>query len=465
MLCIGWGDDALVVAQIGLSKSRPVLQKQWRLQRDSNSPADRDPLQLGLWLEEQWNRNQIPKSAVYVAVPRRQVVLKSFQQSVVQGVPLAETVLLQAESRYPMQMDQLVVDFVQLPSIQSENERIVLTGSIAKPIVNAIETTLDIAGLKLQGVGVGELGLGMLAHETDEHKFELSVLADEVGLEFVASRSGAVFLAQSLRMPLGESERNESIGKLIEHFESKIKDLGFPVPTCVCLYGSHSAAVEAIFASRFPNVIRGAIKERDSIRLQGLASIFNEPSANLNFLNPRKPPDRNANRRKKILRFALVAGAVMVAVSAWVFKIHTDLDKQLAKLNAQHAELRTQLEGTEPTLTAAQQISRWDESRVKWSGELDTLVKQLGSNERCFLKRIQLDSLPESDEVSARLTGLVREKEDALAIADRLVNDLQGYEVAPGPIRPSRQDPYYKSSFDLRISWVKDQEEESRDAQ
>ena len=452
MLCLDWSEDALQVALVGLQKSRPQIQKHWCLKYQDGSLLDADASQVGPWLRRLWKEHGIPDQGVYVALPRRQVVLGSFRQQYLPGVDLAEAILLQAESRYHSQIDDLVVDFLQQPSPGDDDGCAVMTGAVSGAIVQRIKSWLSAASIDLLGLGVGELGLGWLPDGSECDKSRLSILVDDTTVEIVASHVGVPVVAQSLNVPNDRVQRIESLRRLIGHVMTATTDLGFSAPSQVRLFGADHD-VQELCAQQVGDVVIEEPKRLPLLRLEGLAATFNRPGTNLDFVAPRRPPDRQAIRRNRLLVATGLIGLVAAGMSAWVYKAHADLDEQLAALKETQRSVEKKLVGSEPTFASAQAVSDWNDSRIDWSDEIHSLLVHVGDNQRCYLQRLQLDSVSGTESASALITGLVRENQDALQIAENLIGDSHDYKVAPGPIRPSKQDPHYKASFDLTVQW------------
>jgi hypothetical protein len=464
-VCIDWGDSTLFVVQVDTNANLPVAPHTWQLKFPGGRLLEGAPQDVGAWLRQEWSRNGIPKVPVFVSAPRRQVALKTFLQNVVAGSELAETVLLQIESRYPMPLDQLIVDFVTQPCTSRPDRMVVLSGAVARSVVESIQAIVSAASLELLGIGVGELGLGALSQNPDRTAYELSVLANHAKIEILVAQGPTPIMSHAIGVPSQTETLLAEVDKLIEHIRGRLAELEIALPTTVSVYGPLAPLVEPLFASRFGTVRRSQLGSSQSARGLALAAACREPESMLDFLNPRRPPNVRALRRQKSVRVATVAGLVVAGLAACGYGSHVSLDRKLAGLRDQHAALRGQIEGTESTLLAAQAISRWDESRIPWSVELAELLEHLGSNERCYLERVQLESSADSSEPTVRLQGVARENRDALAIADRLVNDAKQYRVQPGPIQPNRRDPHYQAAFDFRIQWAVNGAAEPNDAQ
>ena len=460
MLCVQWGESSVHIAHIGLRKSLPTIRKQWHFEYEQPL-LEANAEQLGSWLRAQFRQHGVPRQAAYVSVPRRKVATNSFPQQVIPGIHLAETVLLQAESRYPMEMSELVVDFVHQSKPQRSETQVVLTGSIPSETISTLQAVFEYAAIPVIGIGVGEFGLGAMTYNATEREMELSVLVDDETIEIVAARFGVPFLSRSLNIA-GAPVGSESIGKLFDHVETKVIELGFPSPDAIRMYGPESASLKSMLSSRFTKVTIDEPEPSDEVRLKGLAASFNQ-SSYIDFLAPETPPDQNVIRRSMLIRVACLLAIAGLGLTVWLSRIHDDLDQQLSVLQTQQAGLQEKLVGSEETFAAAQEISRWDQSRVEWSDEINRILSLVGSNERCYLRRLQIDSLSETGRPSGLIVGLVREDKDALGIADRLVRAPEGYKVQPGPIRPSQQDPHYQATFDLKIEWDRESRRQMND--
>lgn len=461
MLCMDWSESSVEIALVGMRDSRPIVMQQWHLERVEGPILGAAPDEVGRWLAGQFREQEIPKRPVYVSIPRRQVVLKTFLQDNVAARDFTEAVLLQAESQYPMPLDQLVVDFVAQPAVD-DRQSLVLAAAVAETTVVAIEAMMDAASLELKGIGLGELGLGRTPNTERATAMQLVVYAGEFNLELLAFRGGVPFLTQSLLVPSGEQELKGAIEKLIDHFKSRVEEFGLASGKSIYLRGPRASVIRPLFESRFDEIL---FEDEQSLRCLGLAQQFQHPESTVDFLSPRRPPDRTAARRRNIILATGVLLVASAALFAWLQATHDRLDRKLAERREQLDEIEKRLAGQQSTFDSVRAIQDWKDSRVEWSREISQVLDRLGDNERVYLERLQVESLTESTELNAQITGLARQSQDVLSAADRFVSDERAYAVTPGAIRPSGRDRYYRSSFDLGLRWPREQNSEATDVE
>lgn len=450
-LCINWEDNVLTIAKMRIDDSRPVVDASWRVEH--NPGVVGDPRRLGKYLHEEFERQKIPFLPAFVAVPRRRLLMKSFLQREVADVDIVDAVLLQVESRYPAQLDELVVDFIDQPGPKEGGEQIILAGAAAVNVIDDLRTALQAASIQILGIGTAELGLASLTHRVCQHEMALSVLVDQDNLEFVISRSGTPLFSQSLPLPKSSTEHDSVIEKLLDHLEQRTAEFGFPPVESACVFGNAPPQIQASIEPRFENFQLMPTGDAGLARLQGLTASFLLANRALDFNSPRQPVNHAAIRRNRRVLVACLCALVLGIAGVWLSKTQNQLDERIASLRDQHALIQGELDANQTVFAEAEAISDWSSHRTKWSVELHKLLDLIGSNQRCYLQRLRLDGETESAPVSVQVSGHVRQKDDALEIFDRLAFGQQGVQVFPGPIQPSDQDPYYGSRFDARIEW------------
>ncbi len=95
-------------------------------------------------------------------------------------------------------------------------------------------------------------------------------------------------------------------------------------------------------------------------------------------------------------------------------------------------------------MDAASLLANWERLPLQLTTQLPQALTALPNHDRAFLTGLQIDQ-GEEEQAELRLEGLARQLEDALGIAERMVQ--QGYEMRPHRIDHYEADPHYRTRF------------------
>lgn len=389
----------------------------WDLIRRPSGVDGGDAATLGSWLRERLEQAGLGTGRVVIAAPRSEVVLKLLSVPGGQALDeheLANVVRLQMQRQTAVSIEDAVFDYSPFDVAPGATDRQVLVGAIPGARLAWRRQVVENAGLKLGGLrlrasGIAEL-VGAAAEAGDAPALGIGI--GPTSAEFALVEHGRLVFARTADLP----EPDDDVERLARRIavEAKRTAMSFRVAqrtpdvgTIVVLGDDElarqtarlcAADLEVPGTTLLPPI--GGLSDlapevaRAMAPLVGLAIQDERERVGLDFVNPRREPDRMSGVRRAVLLGMLAAivafGASFVARSSVLGSLEDDLDNARARA----ATLRKEYLDAMATDARAEHLSAWIEAGPEWSAYLGEVVGMLPSPGEGPLDAIALASEP-----------------------------------------------------------------------
>ncbi|MCC7087066.1 MAG: hypothetical protein IT427_18860 [Pirellulales bacterium] len=359
----------------------------------------------------------VRKSKTLVAVGRANIELKNLTLPPSPADELPELVRFQAEREFNALADNWPLDFIPQPSAANEPQT-VLAAAISPELVAEIEVTCQAANLTPERLILRPCAAASLlsrVHPAEMNKLRLLVdlLNDEADLTVMAG--DAVVFLRTARLPHDVLESDpirallpeirRTIAAVQNRFQgqhvSEIflcgarddeellvreigRDLNLPAelfnPLTCCTLSPELQRALPTHPSRFTPLVGM------------LLDVAPGGAAVIDFLNPRRKPQRRSQRRKYAVPAIAAAVLLLAGVLTIWFKLYS-LNSEIDELNQQIRNLDAAVKVAKETQIKVEQVKSWLAGDVIWLDELVLLSEKVPSNQDVVLTEIKT-SLP-----------------------------------------------------------------------
>jgi hypothetical protein len=171
----------------------------------------------------------------------------------------------------------------------------------------------------------------------------------------------------------------------------------------------------------------------------------------IDFLNPRKPPVRPDERRRKLVVYGSAAALLAAGlIGAYWLRIST-LDARIADLNSQKARIEGNLEDGKPFQANHKAIAAWMKSSPIWSDELIELHRLMPETDRLYLTDLRVAPSATKVPPKIKIGGYARTQADIFQWRDKVMAESTRLRVLPSNPEPSSKDQYYPWRFDVEL--------------
>jgi Tfp pilus assembly PilM family ATPase len=420
----------------------------------------------------------VRKTRTLVAVGRANIELKNLTLPPCPPEELPELVRFQAEREFNTLGDDWPLDYIPQPGAEHEPQT-VLAAAISPDLVAEIEVTCQSANLTPERLVLRPCAAASLLsrmHPSDERKLRLLVdlLADEADLTVLAGDT-VVFL-RTARLPheLLESDpirallpeirrtiaavQNRFQGQYITEIflcgagadqESLVREIGrdlnlpaelFNPLTCCALSPELQSSLPK-HPSRFAPLAGMLLDETSS------------GSAVIDFLNPRRRPKAQSEKRKYVLP-AIAAATILFAIVAWHwYELHS-LEQEIIAATETLKVQESKLPLAEERVATAALIENWLNGDIVWLDELAELSQEAPTNKELIVTKF-VGAVPENAAAAAgkagpksrgtlKLDGVAQDRGIWVQLEQKL-KDLEHHVTSPPP-NPSDQKSDVKFS-------------------
>lgn len=437
-----------------------------------------EPQALSSWLKDQLRDAGIANAAALVSLPRDESVVRRFELPDVPDEELPVLVRFQIGSKSSVPLEELYLDFLPLPRRGDFSGREVLGATTARDTLDEIRTVCKGAGLDVQSASIAPAALAEIVARvepvsTDDHGASLVVMHSGSRVEVSVFRRQHLLFSHSAR--LGHDEADQSPQAIVAEVSRAL----------VALRGLDSAIkIERVWtmvgeAKQAP--LSESLQRRLSCEVKNLdpfTTVETDSSAGIpvdrssfagpiglalsrssarvptfDFLNPRQPPVKRDTRKTRAAVYGVAAAIAvgLIGVSWWV-KIGS-LDKEIARLQKQSADLDKLLKAGEPALKSAGLVVKWEEERVHWLDEVRGIVERMPATDRIYLTSLKLDPQGAGGGGRIHLEGVARERTDISALSEKFVSESDKYRVKTVQDRANTTagDSFYPRRFEMDL--------------
>ena len=343
-----------------------------------------------------------PPAPALVSIGRDRVILKELKHPPVPPSEEPALVRFQAVKEMSESPDDVVLDYVPLPSEGAgDGERRAMAVMLRKDVFQAVQAMCAAAGLKLAGVtprpyavaaGLTQAFAAGSAPPPDDAGDAVAALTlGPGGGEFTVVRAGAMILTLAIPAPVLASEsmlvaqlrRNLTVyaGQHPAHPVRAVylaevgpgwtdrlsAALGVPVHAYDPLAGA-LPKVPAAARGRFAGAV-------------GLLAGKAHDALPINFAQPRQPTTARDPAKKQLALAALVAALLVGAAGVGGYMLVSASDDTTATLASRRDELKAQTEKGKSDVTRTAAIDAWSKREVVWLDELHDLADRMPADD------------------------------------------------------------------------------------
>jgi Tfp pilus assembly PilM family ATPase len=463
--------------QIGGIRVRHAAELIWPTEMDPQA----DTQSAGKWLKSALRDAGFSATQVLLSLPREDVVVRQLDLPDAPANEVPDMVRLQAATKSTVPLDQLLLDYLPLPSDTDSDGQQVLMTTVPEAQIAPVKQILEAAGLELMSIGISPVFVAELAMraqrqmEGSADHLSLLVSRHNQRVEISMMRQGHLLFSHSTQVHGGDASSDDR-AIVAEINRARLSLQGI-------LEGTEIARVWVLGAENETAGLCDLIRERlecdvqpldpfDSIDAKGKAladleqrSGFSSPIGMLlshgggaipsvDFLNPRR---KQIPRDTRKLKAALAAAAVFLVAATgygWYWNALAGLDAQIESARKIHAKLNTTIQQGQPTLQAAAQVDDWNRHNINWLdtmtqfNHLFTNLNRDGSAEdgratrnshRIYLTELHFSASGQTSQGQIKAKGFSKLDDDVNQLRDDLSD--QNYRVSPPKIGWSRSDP------------------------
>lgn len=472
VLALHWDRRYLSGVEFSPTSSGPRVDRGFKIEWPEKTPtAD--------WLRESLKRQGISARQVMLALPREDAVLRLLELPTVGDDELPTLVRFQAAARSAQPIDQLLLDYLPLPSRPGISQKEVWLITTLQSTVESIRSMLTEAGLELTHLTLSSFCLTELIarkearQNLDATGASLIVLRDGARMELAVICQRQLVAAHAVNwssvnelppasrmlsevsralvqiqawLPEGTLQRAWIIGD-----DADVGDL----PGAI--HERWNCPVERFDPHHDSSAIVGrsglAGGKADHAIALGLAHIAGGALCpKLDLLHPRQPPPKR-DPRKPYYAAAAAAGLLVTAiVTAIVQQSLASYDTDIAKLLSEQAKLLDQLKKDEPTFAAAKELEEWQSRNINQLKQIAELHQVMNGTQKMVIG--EYDFSPAAGNVlgKLKLNGKARERADFEDFSQNLAQ-LAKFAVPPTPFTPTNE-PDYAGRFKLEVDLV-----------
>lgn len=377
-------------------------------------PAEVDPFDgsaVGLWIREKLKEAGAAGARVFLSLPRGDVVLKRL--SIPSGVGVAEedvvgAVRLQMSRQLSVPPESSAIDYVPMApaaTAPADGPGVAWVTAAALP-GDRLDWCRGIgraAGIRLSRIGLRCFGAGhVLAEESLRRDGGvLGVVPTGSSVEFVVVESGQVMLARAVDIPWPADDAAD-LNAYADRVSVEAKRTwmshraagGEGSAQVVMVLGSGPGADKVCercsLSLEMPGVtlvppgasaVRGEPEPTSSVASSSVGLLLEEASGRptLDFLHPRRAPDRAARRRQYVLG-GVLAAVMGIGTPVVLSQLElSSLDDELRR----HREVVTRRQADVAEMMAEHarlsHLERWSGVRVDWIAHIGALSEQVPS--------------------------------------------------------------------------------------
>lgn len=399
---------------------------------------------------------------VVVGVARRHLVCKPASVPKDGLADLGEIVHLQAQNLFPVPMKQLEIDFVE-HARQGSKAQVLIAGLAIKNL-NAIQTLVSAAKLKILSIGSAELGIPNLSIPKED-SLSLDLLLNSNSSELVLSDRTIPLVTYSLPYIPSESDRDclESIGEVVSAIQ-KLRENHEFIP-------SQREIQDLRVWGRLPKIGLSLLKEglslsvsneltettsvQEMAEIRELAILKSQlQSQRIDFANPRIPRDTAREARVKIAFYAALAAIIILVSAIPIWREHATLDSHISQVRERRTTLEERLVRFQSIATQWEKWHRFEGSRKDFAVELQELLNLLPERELFFLESIDVQPVMNDSNLVVRLRGGSQSREVVQGLINTLLAKNENFRVRLPAVDAFRKDVQYPFRFSIEVEIV-----------
>ena len=470
-IAIQWEDDQLQVASARVESKRTTVDRAFQV--EIPEPAD-DEKQTGEFLAQQLSDHSVPKGEAIVVIGRGQVEMRQFEVPHAPDEELPDIVRFQAKSQFAAMNEQWIVDFLPIKSEHSE-QLTVLACALSPELLEQITTELEHAKLKVKHIVLRPFAVvDLLEKQLKGGPCQIIVDRHRDEVDLTVTWSDEIVLTRTVKVPL--SYGDDDIAKLITReirrtIASAQNQMDGREVQRAIVCGAESQfpgleselqgdlGIETEFCSPFELVeTKRKVIDRLGNQTLGFASVLGslveqsgQARHTIDFLNPRKRPEKKSNNSRKLLYGGLAAAAVLAVVAGGYFMLASRAS-EIKRLKSDLAMLEGdgRRDRNVQTLGEVAKIDDWKKGDVNWLEELYEITDRFPSPDDAivtsFAGRVRNTPFDALISLRGKTSGTLVENAMSKSLRER------PYRTSPGASPPTTDDPNFKRMFSHDLS-------------
>ncbi|MGV2340847.1 MAG UNVERIFIED_CONTAM: hypothetical protein LVR18_44990 [Planctomycetaceae bacterium] len=190
----------------------------------------------------------------------------------------------------------------------------------------------------------------------------------------------------------------------------------------------------------------------DTASLAGaLLSRTATPVEIVDFVSPRKAPEKRDLRRVKVLAAALAAVVLFGGIYVWRQNRIAALQRQKSVIALENNDLREKLEAGSKDLEYAEKIGRWVNRDIEWLDEFARLRDIMPGTDRLFIDNVTFAAIPQNGVGAIRLEAWAKTEADINELTRRLREAGYGVKPFDTDLRPAAVSQEYQVRVQLEV--------------
>ena len=350
----------------------------------------------------------LQKTETLVAIGRGKAELRELQLPPVPEDDLPDMVRFQAIRSFASATDRALVDFLVTKRASEGNT--LIAAAVAPTELDQVRELCNTSELITKRVALRPLTAASLYLSGKQAKpicVMIDLLNDDA--EIVIARDGNVIFVRTVRLPSDEQHRSNAIASELKRTMIACGETS--TPDQIVVWGTeavHAADLAAIQETIDCDDVR-AVNPFDLVSVQIksdelpehlgrlaplvglLASDEAAPETLIDFLNPRRRPEQEPDRIRRLLMIAGPIAAIFL-IGFFVYRQFSNWDQKIASATEQVNQLLPQAETADKSIARTEQIDKFLDSDVNWLDELRRVAEKIPPSEELIVKGISANA-------------------------------------------------------------------------
>lgn len=466
---IDWQRDGLLVAT-GHRRGASVLLD--RVVQKTNVAGSAE-LPLGQLLRDAIGAMGLSKADATVIVPRELLEARTLQIPRGDADEVPDIVRFQAQRQMANMGDNWALDFVMLPEGVGQESLAALAFTIAPGVMTEIETACADAGLILKHVVARPIEVARFATTLGGLPSEgvtLVISLSDGQADLLLLRDGRVAQIRGTRLPHDSDQlSNGLIAEVRRSLLAAAGNLDGQSIARTLLIASADLAqkveVQVAEATRSevrlldPAILLPAsldhkfeLAHSTASRLAAIAAVVSDPAPSKETLIDLKNPKRRPPKKKNIGRYALIGSsvaAVLLFGISWLWKTHSELDKQLASLQQASKDLDGKLKIAEKQIKDRLEVDGFLKGSVNWLDQLEYIAQKIPPAEKVQFLNSNLQVHPNG--VGVVTVGILADSAETISAMEESLRDNKHQVTSSGSSVYAKPSKLYRWTADDSI--------------
>ncbi|QDV43528.1 hypothetical protein Enr13x_33850 [Stieleria neptunia] len=399
----------------------------------------------------------LQKTETLVTIGRGKAELRELQLPPVPDDELPDMVRFQAIRSFASASERAIVDFLVT---RRTNENHTLIAAAVSPgdmdRVRELCSTSELLPKRIVLRPLTAASLYLRGQKTPPICVMIDLLTDDA--EIVIARDGKVIFVRTVRLPSEARHRSGAIASELHRTMVACGEMSTPDRIVVWGTGAvHTGDIAAIKSTVNCEDVQ-AVNPFDLVNLQMdrdalpehvgrlaplvglLASDETAPETLIDFLNPRKKPEEEPDRVRRILMIAGPIAAVFLA-GFFIYRQFAQWDRKIANATNEVNLLLPSADAAQQSIARTETIDQFLDSDVNWLDEIRRLAEKAPPSDKLIVRNISGTASIRGGGGTLRVVGAVTEPSVIDELEESLRDETHGV-VGKGSQEQKGQDTY-----------------------